>query len=210
MEPRWTITKSGYVKVNVHGCYSSNAMRNGNKTGVEVVLRDDKGRIINMLSGTQPGLTKGRNELFAILVGLRMAFEQKKDFVLLETDNWHAYEGYHGKFSEECQYELNQLKTRTSNPNMHVEVTYIHQAANKLATYLDQNGGETKEDLFQTSEPFGRVLEICHEDMGLGPVGVKFRREKETVVGAWAASTFASPRVTGDVQMEEGEASRAF
>ncbi|KAK1368515.1 hypothetical protein POM88_034607 [Heracleum sosnowskyi] len=124
-------------------------------------------------------------------MGLRMTFEHKKDFVLLETDNWHAYEG-------------------TSDPNLHVEVTYVHQAANELATYLAQIGGENKEDMFKTSEPFGRVLEIWHEDMGLGPVGVKFRREKETVVGAWAASTVTSLRVYGDVQMEEGEASRTF
>ncbi|KAK1361265.1 hypothetical protein POM88_045739 [Heracleum sosnowskyi] len=185
-------------------------MTNDNKTRLEVVLRDDRGRIIDMLSGTQLVLTKGRNELFAILMGPRMAFEHQKDCVLLETDNWHAYEGYHGKFTKECQYELNQLKTIGDDPNLHVDVTYVHQAANKLATYLAQNGGETKEDLFQTSEPFGRVLEVWHEDMGLGPVGVKFRREKETIVGAWAASTIADPRVNEDVQMEEGEVSQAF
>ncbi|KAK1386275.1 hypothetical protein POM88_024010 [Heracleum sosnowskyi] len=121
MESHWIISKSGYVKVNVYGCYSSIAMMNDNKTGVGVVLRDD----------------------------------------------------------------------RVDDPNMHMKVTYLHQAANNLGTYLAQNGEETKEDMFQTSEPFGRVLEIWHEDMGLRPVGVKFRRDKETFVGAWVASRFA-------------------
>lgn len=65
--------------------------------------------VINMLTGTQAGLTARRPEFFAMMMGLRFAFEENKNCVILETDNWPAYEAISWKFSEGDKYEPQKL-----------------------------------------------------------------------------------------------------
>ena len=53
-------------------------------------MRDHKGTIIVMVSGTIRYLTERANELWALLVGLKMAFQENEDKVELESDNHEA------------------------------------------------------------------------------------------------------------------------
>ncbi|KAL8128290.1 hypothetical protein AgCh_015029 [Apium graveolens] len=53
MESQWRMPEKGWVKLNVHGYYTPEALTNGNKTGVGAVLRNDQGKIVKMLTGTQ-------------------------------------------------------------------------------------------------------------------------------------------------------------
>ena len=54
------------------------------------MVRDHKSTIIVMVSGTIRNLTESANELWALLVGLKMAFQENEDKVELEPDNHEA------------------------------------------------------------------------------------------------------------------------
>ncbi|KAK1391994.1 hypothetical protein POM88_011050 [Heracleum sosnowskyi] len=179
MGNHWTIPKPGFCKLNVHGCYIGRPFKNGNKTGVGAVIRDDKGKIVRMLTGTQPGFSEKRIMCFAMMMGLRLAWEEQKKLIILETDNWFAFQCYYGKWCEECKYEIDQIQKRREDKNMKIGVIYIPPAANRLAIYLAKNGSETREDIHITKKPFGKVLEIWYEEMRIGSPWIRLIREAD-------------------------------
>ncbi|KAK1376496.1 hypothetical protein POM88_032689 [Heracleum sosnowskyi] len=168
MASHLTIPKLGFCKLDVHSCYTGRPFKNGNKTGVGAFISDDKGKIVRMLTGTQPGFSEKRIMCFVMMMGLRLAWEEQKELVILETDNWFVFQCYYRKWCEECKYEMDQIHKRREDRNMNIEVIYIPPAANILAIYLAENGGETREHIHITKKPFGKVLDIWYEEMGLG------------------------------------------
>ncbi|KAK1395998.1 hypothetical protein POM88_005862 [Heracleum sosnowskyi] len=179
MGSHWTIPKPGFCKLNVHGCYTGRSFKNGNKTGVGAVIRDDKGKIVRMLTGTQYEFFEKRIMCFAMMTGMRLAWEEQKELIIPETDNWIVFQCYYGKWCEECKYEIDLIQKRMEDKNMKIEVIYIPLAANKLAIYLVENGGETREDIHITKKPFRKVLEIWYEEMGLGSPWIRLIREAD-------------------------------
>ncbi|KAK1374923.1 hypothetical protein POM88_031116 [Heracleum sosnowskyi] len=128
--------------------------------------------------------------LFAMMMGLRLAYEEENEHIILETDNLFAYEGFCGKFSEAEKYELDQLKKRKRATNMKIEPKYVPASANQLATFLARNGPETRDRLHVIDKPCGRALEIWYDDMGLGSPWTRFIREDEACskLQPWDAS----------------------
>ncbi|KAK1383622.1 hypothetical protein POM88_021357 [Heracleum sosnowskyi] len=120
----------GYCKLNVHDCYTEKPFWNGNKTWVGAVIRDDKGKIVRMLKGTQAGFSEKRIRCFSMMMELRLAWEEKKELIILETDSWFAFEAYYGKWCEECKYEIEQIQRRKRDKNVKIEVIYLPPTAN--------------------------------------------------------------------------------
>lgn len=79
-----------FVKVNVHGHSRRNMLPNGNTTGIGVVIRDHRGTILKMYSGTIRNLTPRASELWSFIIGLRGAFFENEHLIILETDNMEA------------------------------------------------------------------------------------------------------------------------
>ena len=82
-----------------------------------IVIRDRKGTILRMYSGTIGNLTKRANELWAMLVGLKGAFIGDEHMVELETDNlkaikeWDEWKWFHDPNHEIVIQQLNQRKS---------------------------------------------------------------------------------------------------
>lgn len=53
MEKKWELPKRGYIKINVHEVHYDAVLPNGNNSGIGVVLRDEEGDVLCMLSGTK-------------------------------------------------------------------------------------------------------------------------------------------------------------
>ncbi|KAK1376202.1 hypothetical protein POM88_032395 [Heracleum sosnowskyi] len=73
MERRWTFPKKHFVKVNTHVVNYPNRLPNGNTMGLGVVIRDHRGAMVMMVSGTirvfRRGIGKAR-ELWRLDMGL--------------------------------------------------------------------------------------------------------------------------------------------
>lgn len=90
MEKGWDYPQKGFVKINVHSFTMNEHLPNGNNSGIGIVVRDDEGIIIKMVSGSIQNLTARENELWGLLAGLRTAFFEGLNSIELETDNSEA------------------------------------------------------------------------------------------------------------------------
>lgn len=174
----WTFPPRGSVKVNVHGTFTSIPLAKGNNSGIGVVIRDNKGRIKAMVSGTIQGLDERSNHLYAMLVGLRRAFLDKKYKIILETDDQEAINEWRNSknfMHPERSYVLGQLN-EIEEDLLKVDVACVQRASNRLAIYLARNGAETRRSLVNIDVPFGRVHELWCYDMGLEPAERRFSK----------------------------------
>lgn len=57
----------GMVKNNIHGCFFQNPLPNGNVSGIGVVVRNSRGKILRMLSGSLGILNRRVNEYYAYM-----------------------------------------------------------------------------------------------------------------------------------------------
>ena len=89
--PRWIMPRPGIVNINVHGCFFVNALPNGNVSGIGVVIRNYRGKIIRMLSGSL-GITNPRsNEYQAMLEGYKRAYVEKMEHFVLECNHVDSF-----------------------------------------------------------------------------------------------------------------------
>lgn len=91
----------GAVKVNVSSFFSQVPLPNGNRSGIGVVIRNHRGKILCLYAGSL-GIEERRiNELYAMLEGLISAYLDEHDVVELETDNvaaeWEWLEGIYSR-----------------------------------------------------------------------------------------------------------------
>ncbi|KAK1398519.1 hypothetical protein POM88_008382 [Heracleum sosnowskyi] len=87
----WEMPMRGAVKINVHGFFSENQLENGNRSGIGVVVRNNRGTILRMLGGSLGIDERGNNELYAFLEGLKRAYVEDYPEVILETDHVNTY-----------------------------------------------------------------------------------------------------------------------
>lgn len=73
------------------------------------------------------------------------------------------------------RFILQQLNQRRADKNFIGEVRLVDQADNMLAAYLAEYGARNWKEMVIIEEPFGRVEELWHYDMGLGYFGPRFR-----------------------------------
>lgn len=88
---RWRIPAHCVVKVNMHGFFFDEALRNENRSGIGVIIRNPGGMVLMMYCGTLGIEERRTNELYAMLQGLIRAYLDERDVVELETDNVRAY-----------------------------------------------------------------------------------------------------------------------
>ena len=171
MQKSWTFPAKGFVKVNVHTFTLPEPYPNGNDSGIGIVVRDHKGTIIVMVSGTIRNLTEMANALWALLVGLKMAFLEGEEKVELESDNpeaikeWEEWKWFHDPNHANVIQQLNQRK---SDPNLSLVVRAVEPSQNALARYLAQMGSLQRSRLVIVRRLFGEVKELWMLDMGLG------------------------------------------
>lgn len=68
----------------MHAFTLANRLPNGNDSGIGVVIRDHRGTIVKMYSGTIRNRTRRGNELWSLVVGYGGAFVEGKNLVILE------------------------------------------------------------------------------------------------------------------------------
>lgn len=71
---RWTLPKIDYIKVNVHGIFFEEPLPNGNRSGIGILFRDDRGTIVRMYAGSLGIQERRLNEFYAMLYALMKAF----------------------------------------------------------------------------------------------------------------------------------------
>lgn len=96
VERVWEFPPRRWVKINVHSEFVRNPPEGQNRNGIGVMVRDDSGHLFRLTYGTIPGLTNLNSALWAILIGMRRAFQDQYFRVIIETHNTQAY--------RECKY----------------------------------------------------------------------------------------------------------
>lgn len=71
---RWHMPRKGMVKINVHGCFFDNPLPNGNVSGIGAVIRNSRGKIVRMLSGSLGIQNRRINEYQALLESCKRSF----------------------------------------------------------------------------------------------------------------------------------------
>lgn len=88
---RWKQPRYGCIKINVHGCFYVEPLPNGNRSGIGYVIRNYRGRVLRMVA-VSLGINEERiNEFYSMIMGLKRAYLEEYDDLILETDNAGAY-----------------------------------------------------------------------------------------------------------------------
>lgn len=127
--PRWRMPDRGTVKINVHGCFFVEALPNGNVSGIGVVIRNNKGRILRMLSGSLEIRNRRENEFYAMLEGCKRAYVEDWLYYTLESDHFESYWEWRHSALEGAlpkhAYVVQQLNQRREDPNFHMDVNNV-------------------------------------------------------------------------------------
>lgn len=67
---RWRMPAYGAVKMNVHRFFSEEALPNDNRSGIGIVIRNHRGRLLRLYGGSLGIVERGINELYVLLQGL--------------------------------------------------------------------------------------------------------------------------------------------
>lgn len=168
----------GMVKNNIHGCFFQNPLPNGNVSGIGVVVRNSRGKILRMLSGSLGILNRRVNEYYAYMEGCKCAFVEDWQNFYLESDQLDSHWEWRNS-TVECvhpdhQFIVQQLNQRQVDWNFNMEVTLCDANANALAAYLADYGARNFKVTAIMAQPFGRVFELWSLDMGLGSADQRF------------------------------------
>ncbi|KAK1391581.1 hypothetical protein POM88_010637 [Heracleum sosnowskyi] len=87
----WTLPKEYFIKINVHSFYLDEPLPNGNRSGIGIVFRDDRGTMVRMIADSLRIQRRRLNELYAMQYALRRAFFENYNLLELETDHGEAY-----------------------------------------------------------------------------------------------------------------------
>lgn len=171
MEVGWELPEEGVVKANVHAVFYNSPLPNGNNSGVGVVIRNSEADILAMVSGSIQNVNKRANELWSMLYGLRCCLYARKHNVILETECGEAVQEWKGwkSFVDPRHRDLiKSLNKRVSDKRLLLEISVVDDSVNQLARYLAEDGAANRTLPVWIKQPFGRVREIWHLDMGLG------------------------------------------
>lgn len=171
MDLGWKLPKKGTVKVNVHAVYYDKPLGNGNNSGLGVVVRNSKGQIMIMVSGSIQIMNKRVNELWSMLMGLRCCLYAGKHNIILETEfgdavrEWESWRNFIDPTHSEV---IRSLVHRTEDERLNLEICVVKQSRNRLARYLAEDGALNRTMPVIFTRAFGRVRDLWHRDMGLG------------------------------------------
>lgn len=182
MEKSWDFPKQGFVKINVHAMSLPHPLPNGNNSGIGIVIRDDQGKMVKIVSGSIRNLTVRGSELWAMLAGVRSGFYANKKNIQLESDNDEAVRewlGWKWFVDQNHSSVIQQLNQRKKDPKLNLEVKAIEPSQNTLAWYLALDGARNRSRLVVFRRSFGRVEEFWRHDMGLGSVETRFDEIEE-------------------------------
>ncbi|KAK1388088.1 hypothetical protein POM88_016266 [Heracleum sosnowskyi] len=175
----WTLPKEYFIKINVHSFYLDDPLLNGNRSGIGIVFRNDRGTLVRMIAGSLRIQGRRLNELYAMQYALRRAFFENYNLLELETDHGEAYWEWMRSNEEgvrpEHQSVVRQLNARQDDKNLALDVTVINEESNLLAAYLAEYGAHHWTSMIIIKGIFGRVQELWFNDMGLGPVDPQFQ-----------------------------------
>lgn len=107
--------------MNVHAVFYDPPLPNGNTTRIGIVIRDDEGQILAMITGTLGHLNQRANELWAILLGLRLAHKIRENAVELETESADAlreWADWRWFVDPRHSNVVQQLNQRLRDPNL--------------------------------------------------------------------------------------------
>lgn len=200
------------VKINVHGCFLNEPLPNGNISGIGAVIRNSRGRILRMLSGSLEIQNQRQNEFQALLEGCKIAYTENWEQFYLESDHFEAFwewrnsilEGAHPDHADWVQ----QLNQRKADPNFNIEPTLCDANANGLAIFLAHHGAQNYKAMVVIARPFGEIFEIWSRDMGLGSADPRFLavNEEDLLPAVDNNGDGAAPEVVdGGLMNEEGE-----
>lgn len=178
MERGWSFPPNNFVKVNVHAITLRDRLQNGNNSGIGVVIRDHRGAIIKMYSGSIQNRTKIGNKLWSFVIGLRGAFFEDENLVILETDNAEGvkeWEDWRWFLDPRHAGLIQQLEQRKRDPNLTLEVRVVGESENRLARWLAFDGAMHRTRVVLFRRLFGRVKELWMLDLGLGPINGNFQ-----------------------------------
>lgn len=210
VNPGWEMPRKGVVKVNVHGHFEGQRLQNGNISGVGVVVRDSRGKIIRMLAGSLGIENQRSNELHAFMEGLKLIFDDDYPKAILETDHVAAY--WEWKDSRDAgatptnAFIIQQLNTRKADRNFNLEICLTDASDNTLVAYLAQHGATNWKQMVVIEKSFGRLFELWSLDMGLGRIGPQFHRihEEDVNVEAMEAEVENPPLAAEILENQEG------
>lgn len=175
---RWRLPAHGAVKINVHDFFSDAVLPNGNRSGIGVVIRNHRGKLLRLYGGSLGIEERRTNELYTILQGLIRAYLDEHDVLELETDNvgafWEWTDSMQNGVPQEHEFVVRQLNTRREDENQVLVSRPIDESANALARYIVIHGAYNYDRMVIFTNPFGSVREIWSHGMGLGPIGGQF------------------------------------
>lgn len=144
---------------------------NGNTTGLGAVIRRANGGMASSISGTIQNLSPVENQLAAIHIGMKRAYEETCKKVIVEIDNLEAFgmlKFQHNGISQTALNIIQQIKILKKDKIWKCKIRYVYPRRNKVATYLALLGADLFGRLFLSFEPLGRAAELMDLDVGLG------------------------------------------
>ncbi|KAK1383369.1 hypothetical protein POM88_021104 [Heracleum sosnowskyi] len=79
----------------------------------------------------------------------------------------------------EHAFMLQQLNQKSEDKNFFMDVKLADANCNVMTTYLAEYGAANYDQMILIEQPFGRIKEIWHADMGLGPFGRRYMAVRE-------------------------------
>ncbi|WOH11180.1 hypothetical protein DCAR_0830659 [Daucus carota subsp. sativus] len=161
----------------MHAVFFNPPLPNGNTTGIGVVVRDEDGVIVAMISGTMGHINPRANELWSFMLGFQLAFKLRRRRIELETEAAEAlreWDDWRWFVDPRHTSLVPQLNRRVRLGRLVLRKRTVDASQNALARYLAEDGAATRFAPVRIYEPFGRVSELWHLDMGLGLVAGNF------------------------------------
>lgn len=160
----WRMPAHGAVKVNVHGFFSEAPLANDNRSGIGVVIRNHRGRLLRIYGGSLGIEERRTNEIYAMLQGLIRAYLDEYDIIELETDNvgafWEWSDSMINGVPPEHEFVTRKLNTRKDDDNQVLVSKPIDESANALGRYVAFHGAANYDRMVIFTQPFGRVRDI--------------------------------------------------
>lgn len=182
MEKTRDFPKQGFIKINFHALTLDHLLPNRNDSGIGIVIRDDKEKLLKIVSGCIRNLTVRGCELWEMFAGLKSGFYENENNIELESDNDEAVRewlGWNWYIDDKHETLIQQLQQRRKDPNLKLEIKEIEPSQNRLARYLAAHGAINRSRLVVFRGSFGRVNELWRNDMGLSAMETRFEELEE-------------------------------
>ncbi|KAK1360122.1 hypothetical protein POM88_044596 [Heracleum sosnowskyi] len=207
---RWKMPRKGFVKINVCGYFSDQPLENGNRSGIDVVIRSSRGSILRMYAGSLQIDDRRLNKFYAFLEGMKRAYYADFPRFILEAHHVDVYWEWRHSTIEgailEHAYIVHQLNQCRGDRNFLKDVRFPDAVDNDLASYLAKYGAAHWTIMVRIKKPFGRVHKLWNHDMRLGPVLPLFEIVNEDdLVPEVVEPEFDPPMVEAMIDEEDAE-----